>query len=110
MSTKINAVWQSKTLFSCAGIRLSWSATSRHFQSTDSSSGQGETSRQDDATTGQQNQDSHKSSTQSEKDYDRNIARQILAASIPFVNKSGWTKTALSEGSCLSEPFYILFN
>lgn len=40
---------------------------------------------------------SHKS-TSSEKEYDKDIARQILAASLQFVPKSGWTKKALSEG------------
>ena len=76
-----------------AGLRNSWAASTRQYQSTDSLAGP-EAGRND---SGAQSQ-SKGTSSSSENDYDRDIAKRILAASLPFVPNSGWTKKALSEG------------
>ncbi|KAE8750143.1 hypothetical protein FOCC_FOCC003267 [Frankliniella occidentalis] len=78
------------------GIRTSWAASLRQYHQNDATSGP-------EGSTGNNSQNTNKDTdvelNKNEKEYDKKIARQILAASLPFVPKSGWTKTALSEGA-----------
>ncbi|KAK3932443.1 Ubiquinone biosynthesis protein COQ9, mitochondrial [Frankliniella fusca] len=73
------------------GVRTSWASSLRQCHQNGQFTPPGSTGHNSQSSSS----DSDGETSKNEKEYDKNISRQILAASLPFVPRCGWTKTAL---------------